>query len=165
MIVLDSIDTNFPLIDFKPNDLISASQKTIKEHIFKKFVEFNVPMENRLGEILIVGKNSKDTKNEFINSSHTYTTDEENSNFNSGFDLIEFYIPGIEIRNDTISFRRNNGGAALIILNNIEIEASVLNSISPSSMLELKQLMMLVRLNMDQELQMGLYYFLLKMGK
>ena len=124
-IVLDSLEISSPKISFSPRKKIDSVKNTsdiIKENIFKKYVEFNVPIENQLDEVLVIGKAKKEKENTFISTNHTFVADENNTEFSNIQDLIQFSIPGIEVRNDTLSFSRHKGGAALIVLNDFAIE-------------------------------------------
>ncbi|WP_111706387.1 TonB-dependent receptor [Lutibacter citreus] len=144
MIVLDSA-TVAPLpIDFKnlkPITQEKSKTEIIKENIFKKFINFNVPMDNRLDEILIIGKKKEEEdQNDFGFSDHRYVASKEDANFSSIYDLIQFSIPGTVIANDTISFSRNNGAPALIIVDEMETESTDVSVIPPSSVARIEAL-------------------------
>ncbi|MDV7187702.1 hypothetical protein R3X25_10455 [Lutibacter sp. TH_r2] len=136
-IVLDSLEIAPPAIRFDIPK-ISSEEKTatekVKENIFKKFIEFDVPIENQLDEVLILGKAKKEKEaNKFISFNQTFVANENNTNFNSVQDLIQFSIPNIQVVSDTISFTRHRGNPALIVLNDIEIELNEVSSIIPES--------------------------------
>ncbi|SDW49931.1 hypothetical protein SAMN05444411_101863 [Lutibacter oricola] len=136
-IVLDSLEIAPPAIKFditKINSEEKTATETVKENIFKKFIDFDVPIANQLDEVLVVGKAKKaKDANEFISFNQTFVADGTNTDFNSVQDLIQFSIPNIQVVNDTISFSRHRGRPALIVLNDIEIDASEVSSIVPES--------------------------------
>jgi len=138
MIVLDSLRNRPMLADYSVSNKISSISQseieTIKNNIFKKHIDFNVSLNNRLDEVLIVGrKNIPTASNGFEMANHKYVASDDNPKFSNMTDLIQFSIPGIIIVRDTISFSRANGAPALLMLNDIEIEMTDLNSIPPSN--------------------------------
>lgn len=144
MIVLDSTDIAPLPIKFKnlkPITQEKSKTEIIKENIFKKFINFNVPLNNILDEVLIVGKKKEvENLNDFGFSDHLYIATEDDGNFSSIYDLIMFSIPNTTVLNDTISFRRNNGAAALIIVDEMEIEPSNLGIVTPVSVARIEVL-------------------------
>ena len=134
MIVLDSIYRLPKKVNFNAATNFSSSKETIvnliKENIQQKHVEFDVPMSNRLNEILILGKSKKDIGGNYGFADHTYIASKENAKYSDIYSLIQFSIPGVNIANDSISFRRN-GGTALIIVDDVEVQSGDLNLIIP----------------------------------
>lgn len=144
MIVMDSIDIAPLPIDFKnlkPIAQEKSKKEIFKENLFKKFVEFDVPLNNQLDEVLIVGKKKvEEDRNGIGFSDYSYDATKEDANFTRIYDLIEFSIPGTVVFSDTISFRRNNGAPALIIVDEIETESTDLSSIPANSVAKIEAL-------------------------
>lgn len=139
MIILDSLKNRPMFTNYsgskKASALAISDIETIKNNIFKKHIEFNVPLDNRLDEILIVSKKKLPTtaSNNFEMANYTYVASEDSPKFSNMADLIQFSIPGTSIVSDTLSFNRANGAPALLMLNDIEIEMTDLTAIPPSS--------------------------------
>lgn len=144
MFVLDSIYNDPMTVNFKgvksfDESKLSAIQR-VKESIQQKFLEYNVPLSNRLKEVLIVGKTKDENENKYGFSDYTYDGTKEESKFSTTYDLIQFTVPGIFIFNDSISFRRNNGASALILVDDMEVSSSDVRSIPPSTVARMEAL-------------------------
>lgn len=137
MFLLDSVSNEPMKIDFKGQRYFDTSKlantQRIKENIQQKFIEFDVPLSNRLKEILIVGQSTKENENKYGYADYTYDANKEPTKFSSTYDLIQFTIPGVVIFNDSISFRRNNGATAMIMVDDMEISSSDVGTIPASS--------------------------------
>lgn len=144
MFVLDSIYKEPILVNFKGlksfDDSKLAEIQRVRDNIKQKYLEYNVPLSNRLEEVLIVGKAKVENENKYGFANYTYDGTKEESNFSSIYDLIQRTVSGIFINNDTISFRRNNGDLALIMVDDMEVSSSDLSSIPPSAVERLEAL-------------------------
>ncbi|GAL60635.1 hypothetical protein [Algibacter lectus] len=121
MFVLDSIFKSPMYVGAMPkvsSVKFSPEIKSVKQNIYKKYIEFNVMPENVLNEIEVTGK--KQVAGEDINihskMANGYVVDDSTPKFASVFELLEYAIPTLEVGNrESIKFTRNPGAALILI--------------------------------------------------
>ncbi|MCL5127149.1 hypothetical protein [Algibacter sp. L4_22] len=153
MFVLDSIFRSPMHVDPIPkanNISFSKEIKSVKQNIYKKYIEFNVMPENVLNEIEVSGKKLDASEDININSKMFtgYVVDEKSPKFASIFELLEYAIPTLEVGNrETIKFSRNPGGALILIDQNrlldpqqegSDLIISMLTDIQPEDVLKIE---------------------------
>lgn len=128
----------------------SPELKSVKQNIYKKYVEYNVMPENILAEIQVTGKKLDASEDVNIQSKilNGYVIDEKSPKFASIFELLEYAIPTLEVGNrETIKFSRNPAGALILIdqnriLNPLiegnDIIISMLTDIQPEDVLKIE---------------------------
>ena len=153
MFVLDSIfksPMHVGAIHKVTNVKFSPEIKSIKQNIYKKYIEFNVMPENILNEIEVTGTKIDASEDINIHSKITngFVVDESTPQFSSIFELLEYAIPTLEVGNrESIKFIRNSGAALILIDQNrlldpqqegSDIIISMLTDIQPEDVLKIE---------------------------
>jgi len=140
MFLLDSLYNSPPAIDFKAdNTLPSLKQQTINQHIFKKYVNFNIPIDNMLNEVLITATKKEEQQSKYGVADRTYIPKEEGPSFSNIYQLIQYAIPGVLISGNSVSFSRGKG-PALILIDGVVAEMTDLEFISPDDVAKIESL-------------------------
>ena len=140
MFLLDSIFKQPIAVDFKINTSFSSLKtNTVKDHIYKKHVFFNVPVDNRLNEVVITAKKKEARKSKYGVADHTYIPKEKGPNFTDIYQLIQFSIPGITVSGSVVKFARYNG-PALILIDDAIAEMGDLNFVIPDDVAKIESL-------------------------
>jgi hypothetical protein len=139
MFLLDSLYNPSPAINFKVAALPSKKQQAINEAIFKKYVNFNVPMDNRLNEVLITATKKEEQRSKYGVADRTFIPEENSPSFSNMYQLIQYAIPGILISGNSVGFSRGKG-PALILIDGAIAEMTDLEFISPDDVAKIESL-------------------------
>jgi len=140
-IFLDSI-YNQPLpANFENYKLIKSEETRIaslEENIYQKNIFFNIPIENRLNDVVVKAvKKKSEERSLFGFADYTYVPDGKGPYFNNVFKLMQFYIPNVTVTGNTIRFNRYNG-SPIILVDGIETEMGILAGMNPEDIAKIE---------------------------
>ena len=139
MFLLDSLYNPSPKIDFKVTVSPSKKQQAINDAIFKKYVNFNVPMDNMLNEVLITATKKEEERSKYGVVDRTFIPKVDGLSFRTIYQLIQYAIPGILISGNSVSFSRSRG-PTLILIDGAIVEMSDLEFISTDDVAKIESL-------------------------
>lgn len=134
MIVLDSIYNQAIAVKFNSTSINEFEKKYIndfRENIHNKNILFNIPEENQLNDVVIKAKKKeKDSGPSLYGfADYSYIPEEKGPLYSNIFLMIQIAIPNVTVSGNSVRFNRNNG-PAYILVDGIETDMDLLNSIS-----------------------------------
>lgn len=139
MFLLDSLYNPSPKIDFKVTVSPSKKQQAINDAIFKKYVNFNVPMDNMLNEVLITATKKEEERSKYGVVDRTFIPKVDGLSFRTIHQLIQYAISGVLVSGNSVSFSSANG-PSLILIDGAIAEMSDLEFISPDDVAKIESL-------------------------
>ena len=137
--LLDSLYRKPFKIDYKSADMPSLKSKTIKENIYRKHVNYNVPIENVLDEVVLTGKKKPKERSKYGNADRSYVVEEKTPNFSNIFQFIQYAIPGVMTSGNSVKFNSSNG-PALILIDDVVAEMSELEYVHPDDVAKIESI-------------------------
>ncbi|WP_418602677.1 hypothetical protein [Hwangdonia sp.] len=137
--LLDSLFNNPIKIDYQSTYTPSLKSKTMKQSVYKKHVNFNVPIENVLDEVVIMGKKKNERKSKYGNADKTYIVEENTPNFSNIYQFIQYAMPGVLVSGNSIKFNSSNG-PALILIDEVVAEMGDLEFIHPDHVAKIESI-------------------------